>query len=248
MAGRSPKTIELRVYQLTRFSEDHPELLSCSAEDIVRWLADRDWSASTRHSWRSALVVFYRWAVITGRLAASPAAILPTVRVPRRFARPTPEQVIEQAMDRAAPRVRLMIELAGRCGLRRGEIALAHSDDLVADLVGWSLIVHGKGDRDRYVPLPRDVAQRVREAGGWLFPGAIAGHLSPRRVGDLIADALPAGWTAHTLRHRFATRTYAASRDLVAVQELLGHAKPETTRLYIETPPDSLRAAVAWAA
>ena len=57
-----------------------------------------------------------------------------------------------------------------------------------------------------------------------------------------------AGWTAHTLRHRFATRTYAAARDLVAVQELLGHAKPETTRLYIETPPDSLRAAVAWAA
>lgn len=248
VAGRSDETVKLRVYQLTRFSEDHPELLSCSADDVVAWLAGHDWSASTRHSWRSALAVFYQWAVVTGRVTVSPVAALPAVKVPRRFARPTPEQVVEQAMDRATPRVRLMIELAGRCGLRRGEIALVHSDDLVEDLVGWSLIAHGKGGKDRYVPVPRDVAQRIREAGGWVFPGAIEGHLSARRVGDLIADALPAGWTAHTLRHRFATRTYAAARDLVAVQELLGHAKPETTRLYIETPPDSLRAAVAWAA
>lgn len=248
VAGRPQTTVGLRVYQLARFVQAHPEPLSCSTEMIVTWLAGQGWAEETRRSWRAALVSFYRWAVVTGRVKVSPADALPTVRVPRRFARPAPEQVIEAALDRATPRVRLMIDLAGRCGLRRGEIALVQSDDLVADLVGWSLVVHGKGGRDRYAPLPGDVAQRVREADGWCFPGAIRGHLSPRRVGDLIADALPDGWTAHTLRHRFATRTYAETRDLAAVQELLGHANPETTRLYVETPPESLRAAVAWAA
>jgi site-specific recombinase XerD len=56
------------------------------------------------------------------------------------------------------------------------------------------------------------------------------------------------GWTAHTLRHRFATVAYAGERDLLAVQVLLGHSKPETTRLYVLIPDASLRAAVAWAA
>lgn len=63
-----------------------------------------------------------------------------------------------------------------------------------------------------------------------------------------MAAALPPGWTAHTLRHRFATRSYAATRDLATVQELLGHAKPETTRLYVALPPDAMRQATAWAA
>jgi integrase/recombinase XerC len=51
-----------------------------------------------------------------------------------------------------------------------------------------------------------------------------------------------------TLRHRFATVCYAGERDLLAVQTLLGHSKPETTRQYVLIPDKSLRAAVAWAA
>lgn len=63
-----------------------------------------------------------------------------------------------------------------------------------------------------------------------------------------MARALPGGWTAHTLRHRFATVAYAGTRDLLAVQDMLGHSKPETTRGYIEMPQDALRAAVLAAA
>lgn len=59
---------------------------------------------------------------------------------------------------------------------------------------------------------------------------------------------LPDGWTTHTLRHRFATVSYAGTRDLLAVQELLGHSRPETTRGYVQLPQDALRAAVAAAA
>lgn len=81
------------------------------------------------------------------------------------------------------------------------------------------------------------------------FPGADHGHLSPHRVGDLVAAALPGGWTCHTLRHRFATRSYTASGgDLLAVQRLLGHAKPETTQRYVALDVSSLLDATGWAA
>ena len=63
-----------------------------------------------------------------------------------------------------------------------------------------------------------------------------------------MARALPDGLTAHALRHAFATRAYRATRDLLAVQELLGHARPDTTRGYILLPEDALRAAVEGAA
>lgn len=55
---------------------------------------------------------------------------------------------------------------------------------------------------------------------------------------------MPEGWTLHTLRHRFATRAYSIDRDLLAVQTLLGHASPVTTRRYVAVGEDRLRATV----
>lgn len=52
----------------------------------------------------------------------------------------------------------------------------------------------------------------------------------------------------HTLRHRCATVAYAKTRDLRAVQELLGHAKPETTAIYTAVPDDAVRDAMRAAA
>jgi hypothetical protein len=60
-------------------------------------------------------------------------------------------------------------------------------------------------------PIGKGVRQ-THTLGGWLFPGDEDGHLSPRWVGKLMAGALPDHWTAHTLRHRFATRAYRGSR------------------------------------
>lgn len=124
-----------------------------------------------------------------------------------------------------------------------------HTDDLVDDLVGWSLIVHGKGGRDRIVPLTAGIAAELLTLDdGWVFPGRIDGHLSPRRVGELATDALDGAWTLHTLRHRFATRTYQIDHDVFAVQQLLGHSSAETTRRYVQTDRSRLRGLVERAA
>lgn len=248
-AGRPQSTVKLRMYQMRRFAADNGHPWDQTQDTLISWLASQEWSPETRRSYRSALRGFYGWAHASGKIEHDPARVLPPIRARVRRARPTPEPVLREALLFRDPRTRLMILLAARQGLRRGEIARVHSDDLTEDLDGWSLRVQGKGDKERVIPLHEDLAVMLRQLpAGWAFPGQIDGHLSPRWVGDLVQRAMAAGWTTHTLRHRFATVAYHGSRDLLAVQELLGHSKVETTRMYVQLPDDALRAAMRYAA
>jgi integrase/recombinase XerC len=93
---------------------------------------------------------------------------------------------------------------------------------------------------------PRLRAELEDRPGGFLFPGRFAGHVHPATVQKQVKRA--SGTAPHALRHRFATRAYAGTRDLFAVQQLLGHASPETTQVYVAVAGDALVAAVAAAA
>ena len=125
-----------------------------------------------------------------------------------------------------------------------------HAADVGADLLGPTLRVRGKGAKDRTVPIGPGLAATIglRAAGGWLFPGNDGGHLSPRWVGKLMSAVLPAGWTPHTLRHRFASRAYGATSDVVATSRLLGHASVATTQRYVATDAARLRLVASAAA
>jgi integrase len=115
--------------------------------------------------------------------------------------------------------------------------------DLVQDLYGWSLIVTGKGDKQRTVPLTDGLAAAVQAhtGAGYLFPGP-DGHLSAGWVGTTISRLMPDGWSIHKLRHRYASRGYAKTGDLLAVQQALGHASPATTQRYVQVPSAAVRA------
>lgn len=128
-----------------------------------------------------------------------------------------------------------MIRLAFEMGLRRGEVVQIHSDDILDDLWGKSLMVRGKGGKTRVVPIPDSLVPEIMSyPRGWLFPGNIDGHVSPLWAAELVRETLPPDKTMHSLRHGFATRAYLESGgDLLLVQELLGHASPETTLRYI---------------
>ena len=102
--------------------------------------------------------------------------------------------------------------------------------------------MRGKGDVQRIVPLPDDLAQQIRDAHGYLFPGRWGGHVEASYVGSHLADILGNPWTAHSLRHRYATTTYEATHDLLLVQRLLGHASVRTTQIYVALPDARLRA------
>lgn len=215
-------------------------------DQLVSWCGRQDWAVETRRGVRGSMLAFYRWAVAAGRTDANPAEALPRVRPATPSPRPAAEIAYREALSRADERGRLMLRLAAEAGLRRAEVAQAHSRDLVQDLEGWSLVVHGKGGRQRVIPLTDSLAAAIRARGrGYLFPGRDNGHLSPRWVGKIVTTLLPGDTTMHQLRHRFATRAYSVDRDVFTVQELLGHASPATTRRYVMVPSSALRATVA---
>lgn len=215
------------------------------AGELLAWFAGLTVAQETRRSRRTSLRSFYRWGVADARTAYDLGEALPLVKASTPNPRPVPDRVYTEALMRADERVRLMLRLGAEMGLRRGEVAHVHSRDLFEDLDGWTLRVHGKGGKERDVPMPAGLERDLRALPwGYAFPGDHAGHLSPRWVGTLVARALPPGWTMHKLRHRFATRAYAVDRDVFTVQELLGHASPATTRAYVKIPRASLRSTV----
>lgn len=249
-AGLSAETIKLRTYHLERAAREvGVAIAAVTALDLEAWLGSQGWSRSTLRSFRSSLRRFFAWAQRAGVVDIDPAHELPAPRPVLPRPHPTPEIIWRDALTRADDDERLMIRLAAEAGLRRGEVARVHERDVIEDLVGYSLIVHGKGDKERTVPLSdslaRAVLRRIRERGRdssrWLFPGQVDGHISARWVGKRVSRLLPEGWSMHSLRHRFGTAAYAVDGDLLAVQQLLGHASPATTQVYVQVPDAARR-------
>jgi integrase len=246
--GSSASTVYLRRRYLERLAGAVDPLGATSA-DLAAWLAETgaEWSPETRKSAQAALRSFYAWAVAEGRRADDPMARIRRARGSEPSPRPTSDAAYAQALAGATAEERRMILLAATCGLRRAEIAAVHTDDYADGL----LRVQGKGGRVRVVPVPTVEVQRFLSAtpGGYLFPGRFPGtHVCPDYVGRRLSRLLGPGWTAHTLRHRYASKVYAGGRDLFALQRLLGHASPETTQRYVATDRAALEAAAQHAA
>lgn len=246
-AGLSAQTIKSRRYKMVHLAAllmpSGPE--DVTTEQIVQAFARQQWKPETRKAYRNTISSFFRWLHKSGRRADDPSLDVPRVKKPHAHPRPCPDRYIAAAMEMATPSEKLMVRLGAECGLRRGEIARVHSDDVVADSAGHSLIVRGKGDKQRIVPLPDDLAGIIMDARGYLFPGRFGGHVEESYIGDHISRLLPDGYAAHTLRHRFATTAYAATHDLFVVAELLGHESVETTEHYVAMPDGRLREAMA---
>ena len=246
-AGLSAQTIKSRRYRMVHLAAllmpSGPE--DVTTEQIVQVFARQQWKTETRKAYRNTISSFFRWLHKSGRRSDDPSLNVPRVKKPHAHPRPCPDRYIASAMEMATSSERLMIRLGAECGLRRGEIARVHSDDVVADSAGRSLIVRGKGDKQRIVPLPDDLAGIIMDARGYLFPGRFGGHVEESYIGDHISRLLPDGYAAHTLRHRFATTAYAATHDLFVVAELLGHESVETTEHYVAMPDGRLREATA---
>lgn len=153
----------------------------------------------------------------------------------------------------AAWRDFVMITTGLKAGPRVSELCDLEVSDI--DLAGSILsIKHGKGDKDRNVPIGRKLAVALREwigdrTQGVLFPGPKGKRLTPRAFQlRLEALAKAAGITKdvhpHLLRHSFACALLRSGTDVREVQELLGHANLATTAVYLHVDPARLQAAV----
>ncbi|SEG75516.1 site-specific tyrosine recombinase XerD [Bosea lathyri] len=250
-----------------------------TADDIRGWLGDiaaRGLKASSAARRLSAVRQFHRFLYTEGLSANDPSA---AIEGPRQ-GRPLPKVISVADVDRLIETARLMSEQEGlskaarlkalrmRCliemlyatGLRVSElIALPLSAATTRERF---LVVRGKGDKDRLVPLndaARDAARAWLAAlrdtgvsdGRWLFPSdGESGHLTRQAFGrDLKSLAGAAGLSAsalspHVLRHAFASHLLQNGADLRVVQELLGHADIATTQIYTHVLDDRLKSMV----
>jgi integrase/recombinase XerC len=132
-------------------------------------------------------------------------------------------------------------------GLRISEALGLKRRDVPRPGEGDVLIVTGKGNKTRMVPVLRNVLALIEDyvaicpyplpAEGPIFVGARGGPLSPRIIQLAMerlrgALGLPDSATPHALRHSFATHLLSRGGDLRAIQELLGHSSLSTTQVY----------------
>jgi integrase len=257
-AGQSGPTINLRRDALTYMARGlgHPPE-QVTGDDLVDWFAAQEWQPETRRSYRGSARGFFAWAYRTGQVPDYLGDHIPSVRIPPPIPLPVPDQAWRDALAAADRRALVMLRLAAEAGLRRGEVARVRIRDLTEGVGGPQLIVHGKGNKIRVVPISDSLADLIRTGSsghtpelaafgtnGYLFPGSQDGHLTVQYVGDIIRRLLPPGYTMHKLRHRFATRAYRGTRNLRAVQVLLGHSSVATTERYTAVDDDEIRAAM----
>lgn len=246
-AGRSAATVRLRGYQLADFARwigTERCVIDAGRADIAPWLA-QPMSAETRASKRAALSGFFDWLIDTGqRQAGSPFRGVPSVARPVGIPRPAPDWVVADALAAADPLTRRAIILGRFAGLRAAEIAAVAVEDVTIDL---RLRVRGKGAKERVLPIHPQVGEVLAQVpAGWVFPSVFGGHWRAGTLTKHISAVMPGQWTAHSLRHAFATEVYRESgHDLRLVQQLLGHTSPRTTARYVLVDDDRARAVVA---
>lgn len=251
-AKRSTGTIATRVGHLRAFALAHPRSspLTVTRDQLVHYLGNNDWTPRTTHSVRSTLRVFFRLLYELEHRRDDPARTLPPVKLPRALPRPCPDHAIITAYATVTDtRVGLAIRIATETGMRRAEVARLKPTDVEGRPGDYAVHVIGKGGHERVVPITDELAdQLLAIQAPWVFPAPYGGPITPQHLGKLIARALPDQWTAHTLRHRFATVAYQTTSDLRAVQELLGHTSPVTTAIYTRVSDQAMRRAAMAAA
>jgi integrase/recombinase XerD len=208
---------------------------------------------------------FYRFLVVDGRLATSPAD---DVRPPKawktlpRYLSVAEVDTLLAQPDVATPRGlrdRALIELLYATGMRVSELVSLRPADV--NLEASYLTCTGKGDKQRVVPIGDEAAAWVkkyindarprllgRRAGARLFVNARGGGPGLTRVGFwkiLKIYARQAGLktslSPHVLRHSFATHLLERGADLRAIQLMLGHADLSTTQIYTHVLEQRMR-------
>jgi len=216
----------------------------------------------------SVLRQFYRFLVAERMREDDPAAALDSPKLgrplPKVLTRVEVDRLIGAAQGKGADggRMETLLEILYGSGLRVSElvglpVAAAERDPTM-------LVVRGKGNKERQVPLSDParaaIAKWLRtraasladgEKSRWLFPSrGRSGHLTRQRFAQLLKEAAlaagidPVRVSPHVLRHAFASHLLEAGADLRSVQLMLGHADIATTQIYTHIVPEKLRALV----
>lgn len=258
---RSPHTV--RAYHkaaerlvLSRAFTEWDDVAAIDSGGLRRHLAERRAAGLANTSMArelSALKAFIAYARSEAGMDDAAAPRMRGPRIKKGLPRPvSPDDAanladlvaIDAAEDWIGKRDRAVLLLLYGAGLRIAEALSLQGGSLP---LGDTLLVTGKGNKQRIVPILPIVRDAVAEyvdacpwpmaRDGYVFRGAKGGPLSPGLVQKATARArralgLPDTATPHALRHSFATHLLGAGADLRSLQELLGHASLGSTQIY----------------
>jgi integrase/recombinase XerD len=203
----------------------------------------------------SCLRGFFRWLLLDKRIDRDPTITLDSPSswkvLPKSLAQSEVTEMLDRAgmaadhpeADAVSLRDRAILELLYAGGLRVSELTGLHVADL--SLAAGRVLVRGKGDKERIVPLGRAAVEAVEK---YLSLGRAGLQKNKRDVGKLFlsvrGEPLTRQWiwqlvraagshaSPHMLRHSCATHMVEGGADLRTVQTLLGHADIATTQVY----------------
>lgn len=218
---------------------------------IERWLEKiGHLAAATRHAYLATARVFCRWLVTEKLIRSDPSAQVANVRQPSPVPRALQEcQVAQVLAVLPDARARVIVWLMVGLGLRRGEVALLQVGDY--DPSAGTMLVHGKGDRERVLPVPDEARTAIEEylaevgvRGGPLIRSKAvptAGITAPT-IGAQVSKWMREagvkhrpydGVSSHAFRHTAASDVLDRCKNVRVVQELLGHASLGSTMIYL---------------
>ena len=242
----SPKNLSDTRKFLTRFKEylgsypPSPEL----AKSFLAQYADR--KPRTLYRYAQMLRMFMKWY-------GEPMDDL-KVKVPKSLPPYTEDAEIERLLHaietkkthrNSIVRDSLLVELALKTGMRRGELANLETKDIHNDFL---VVRSGKNAKDRVIPLSPPTALRLRNFIEGKKPDQkVFGLKAPSITMKIKTFARRAGLDdlhTHALRHKFATDLLEHGADVRSVQHLLGHENLSTTQIYLSVTDKRLREAV----
>lgn len=254
-------------------------LVSAESEHIRSYLhyeSEQGLSPASRARRLSSVRQFYKFLETEGLIDDSPARATTSPKSRRSLPKIMSIAEVDQLLDTAkaatdsiqgralvrAVRFYCLLELLYATGMRVSELVSLPRTVLAGD--DRTLLIKGKGGRERIVPLNESAKQALLRylslgqdaADGvapmlptkWLFPStSSSGHLTRQRFAQDLKEAAtaagldPSRISPHVLRHAFASHLLDRGADLRAVQQLLGHADISTTEIYTHVLEERLK-------
>jgi integrase/recombinase XerD len=233
--------------------------------DYPAWLTANELAPASISRHIVSLKVFFRYLQLEGALTDNQAELLGSQKLWQRVPIVLSSAEIDALLSSPRPpqpwwrRDRAMLELLYATGCRVSELSLLRPRDV--HLAERYCLCHGKGDKQRVVPLGRravesveayleherpNLAKRLETPSQFLLLSSRGGRLRRERIWELIKlYGREAGCSAelspHSMRHSFATHLLAGGADLRQVQEMLGHASIATTQIYTHVDHSRLK-------
>ncbi|MFC2389732.1 tyrosine-type recombinase/integrase [Kingella oralis] len=262
--NRSPHTLIAYERELRELANLLPATAQPARRDFqaaFRQLSQRGLHPASLARALSAWRQYCDYLVRQGSLKTNPVQDIKAPKKPQRLPRAIERDTLNALLDQPAEpddtlalRDQAIAELLYGSGLRLAELASLNLNDVYLD-AGW-LNVRGKGNKQRQVPLTQSSAALLRQ---WLAQRPAQPHetalfttqrgtrLGSRQIAKRLDNwaqqhGSPQHISPHMLRHSFAGHLLQASRDIRAVQDLLGHASLSSTQIYTKLDFDHLAA------